>query len=265
MANTKALSQYRSRNLGTAFLAIASGSSDVIASLVLGQVFASVLGQVFASAMTGNTALLGIAINESNLLAASKPFTPLFGFVIGAAFASAIYSPGVPATRQPVVLRTLLLLEIGCLGAFAIVWQMADNPTKGLTLYGLILLCSIGMGIQGIAAKSINVPGVSTIVFTSTLAGIVLSVTEILLRRRSGVDFRSATKVQVAIFWGLRRRRGACGTARSERVRFAHLHAGRRGDFRPRMLRTPARPLDRDVRNRWLDAVNNGSGFAVSL
>jgi uncharacterized membrane protein YoaK (UPF0700 family) len=159
-----------------------------------------VLGQVFASAMTGNTALLGIAISEGNLLAASKPFTPLFGFVIGAAFASAIYSPGVPATRQPVVLRTLLLIEIGCLGAFAIIWQMADNPTKGVTLYGLILLCSIGMGIQGIAAKNINVPGVSTIVFTSTLAGIVLSVTEILLRRRSGVDFRSATKVQVAIF-----------------------------------------------------------------
>jgi uncharacterized membrane protein YoaK (UPF0700 family) len=192
MADIKAASAYHSRHLGAAFLAIASGGSDVIAFLLL--------GQVFASAMTGNTALLGIAISEGDLLAASKPFAPLLGFVVGAAFASAIYSPDVPAARQPVILRTLLLFEIACLGAFAIVWQLADDPTQGVILYVLILLCSIGMGIQGIAAKSVNVPGISTIVFTSTLAGIVQSVTDILLRRKDTLEFRSATKVQIAIF-----------------------------------------------------------------
>lgn len=197
MASSTASSGYHSRNLGTAFLAIASGSSDVIAFLML--------GQVFASAMTGNTALLGIAISEGDMLTASKPFTPLFGFIVGAVLASTIYNADDSGTRQHATLRTLLVLEIVCLGAFAIVWQMADGPAEGVTVYGLILLCSIGMGIQGIVAKGLNVPGVNTIVFTSTLASIAASVTEILMRRKHTADFRAATKLQIAIF-------GAYGT-----------------------------------------------------
>ncbi len=45
-----------------------------------------------------------------------------------------------------------------------------------------------------------KVPGVNTIVFTSTLASIVLSVTEIVLRRKDTFEFRAATKLQVGVF-----------------------------------------------------------------
>ncbi len=192
MTDGSASKDYSSNNLGMAFLAIASGSSDVIAFLML--------GHVFASAMTGNTALLGIAISEGRMLAASQPVTALLGFIAGAAVASTIYNPNDSAGRQSAILRNLLLLEIVCLGGFAIVWQLANHPTEGAAHYGLILLCSIGMGIQGIAAKRINAPGVNTIVFTSTLVSIVLSVTEILLRRTDSPVVRTATKRQIAIF-----------------------------------------------------------------
>lgn len=192
MASTSVPTLLRSNSLGTALLATASGSSDVIAFLLL--------GNVFASAMTGNTALLGIAISEGDMLAAAKPLTPLVGFIMGATFASVIYNPSDSVARKYAILRILLLLELLCLAAFAAAWQLVEVSTEGVASYGLIFLCSFGMGVQGIAAKVLKVPGVNTIVFTSTLASIVLSVTEIVLRRNNRVDFRSATRVQVAVF-----------------------------------------------------------------
>ena len=192
MASKSASIDYSSNNLGMAFLAISSGSSDVIAFLML--------GHVFASAMTGNTALLGIAVSEGNWLAASQPVTALLGFIAGAALASIIYNPAQSAVRHSTIVRTLLVFEAVCLGCFAIVWEMSDQPIAGFAQYGLILLCSIGMGIQGIAAKRVNAPGVNTIVFTSTLVTIVLSVTEILLRREDNPGIRTATKRQIAVF-----------------------------------------------------------------
>ena len=192
MADGGAPTDYGSSNPGMAFLAISSGSSDVIAFLVL--------GHVFASAMTGNTALLGIALSDGNLIAASQPASALLGFVAGAAFASVIHNPVAPSARQTTIVRTLLLFEACCLVAFALVWEAAGHPVGGAVHYVLILLCSFGMGIQGIAAKRINAPGVNTIVFTSTLVAIVLSVTEILLGRVDNSVIRSATKRQIAVF-----------------------------------------------------------------
>jgi len=184
--------KYGSSNFGMAFLAIASGSSDVIVFLML--------GHVFASAMTGNTALLGIAVSDGNWLAASQPVAALLGFVAGAALASTLYNPARSAVRQSTIVRTLLVFEAVCLGGFALVWEMSDHPTEGAVHYGLILLCSIGMGIQGIAAKRIDAPGVNTIVFTSTLVTITSSVTEILLGREDSPVIRTATKRQIAVF-----------------------------------------------------------------
>ena len=192
MIDASARSGHSTSGLGLAFLALASGSSDVIAFLTL--------GTVFTSAMTGNTALLGIAISKGTILAASQPAAALFGFVVGVAVATIVLDPGHAAARPAQALRNLLLVEVACLGSFALVWQIDGHPAEGAAGYALILLSATGMGIQGVAARHINVAAVSTIVFTSTLLTIVASATAILLRRSDGPDSWRPTRRQVAIF-----------------------------------------------------------------
>lgn len=192
MSDSDTTAGNRLNDLGIASLAIASGSADVIAFLTL--------GHVFASAMTGNTALLGIALSQGDLVAASQPITALAGFVVGAVVASLIFNPNAPAARQHAVVRGLVLLEIAGLAGFALLWHVTDHPPGGVALYALIVFSSVGMGVQGIAAKIINAPGVNTIVFTSTLVAIVLSLTEIAMGRKDSPKIRAATKRQVAVF-----------------------------------------------------------------
>lgn len=125
----------------------------------------------------------------------------MLAFVAGGVLGAAIYNPNAPVARQQSTLRLLLVLEIACLCAFAALWHLAGHPAAGSAPhYVLIVLCAAGMGIQGIAAKRINAPGVNTIVFTSTLVAIILSVTEIALGRVDTPAVRAATRGQVAAF-----------------------------------------------------------------
>ena len=55
-----------SGDVGLALLGFASGSMDALAFFNL--------GEVFPSAMTGNTALLGLALGQGHVIAASRPF-----------------------------------------------------------------------------------------------------------------------------------------------------------------------------------------------
>lgn len=180
------------KDLGTAFLAAASGGSDVIAFLML--------GHVFASAMTGNTALLGIALSRGDLAGALLPITALTSFVLGAVVGSVIYNPNATARRRHATLRGLVGLEVACLAGFALIWQIVGHPADGFAQYALIMTSAFAMGVQGIAAKIINAPGVNTIVFTSTLVAIVLSLTEFLLGRRDSPEVRAATWRQIEAF-----------------------------------------------------------------
>ena len=91
-------------NLGLAALSLASGCTDVLSFLEL--------GNLFASAMTGNTALLAVAIGSGELLAASRSLTALVGFGLGVALATAVKAAWhvPPDARRG--LSWLLLLEL---------------------------------------------------------------------------------------------------------------------------------------------------------
>ena len=78
---------------------------------------------------------------------------------------------GFRPLRRPL----LLLLEMCCLTAFAAVLSFGGPPGESLIMYWLILLSSVGMGIQGVAARHIRSPGINRIVFTSTLISIVMA------------------------------------------------------------------------------------------
>src|SRR5262249_23047376 len=180
-------------DLGLALLALASGSTDVMAFLTL--------GNIFTSAMTGNMALLSIAVGQGRLISALLSFLALIGFVFGVVVATAIYDPGKSSARA--VLRPLVTLEIACLAGFAVAWYVVDRSLESTGLDALILLSATAMGIQGVIARHINAPGINTIVFTSTLVAIVMSVTGALARPSLPIRIRTARQIGVFLAYGL--------------------------------------------------------------
>jgi len=180
-------------DVGLAALAAASGMTDVMSFLAL--------GDVFTSAMTGNAALLGIALSQGRIVPAMHSLSALFGFALGASLGAAIsLRKGKDNAAAIDVVRLLLRLEICCLAAFAAILTFTGPPPENAALYGLILFSSIGMGLQGIAARQINAPGINTIVFTSTLISIITSVAGVLMRRSESRNLHPDTKRQIGIF-----------------------------------------------------------------
>ena len=174
-------------------LVLGSGVTDVTAFLTL--------DNVFTSAMTGNTALLGIALSGGNWTAAVHAFSALVGFTFGAVIGALLYSDYHRQSGRLAHVAPLLLIELICLGLFAALLTFLTPPHESVVVYLLILLSAIGMGLQGVAARQINSPGINTIVFTSTLISIVISMTSaVLVREDAAQTLGSNTKRQIAMF-----------------------------------------------------------------
>jgi uncharacterized membrane protein YoaK (UPF0700 family) len=183
---------FGAKALGLLWLSFASGSTDVLSFLEF--------GDVFTSAMTGNTALLAIAIGRGHLLAASRSLTALVGFAAGVMLAVAVRDLGGGARDPQRTLRRLLLVEIVCLGGCAALWSASRASLVGDVLYVVIMLSAVSMGIQGVAARVIGATGVSTIVFTSVLISIVMSLTATFGRRSSQVAPLADIRAHLATF-----------------------------------------------------------------
>jgi uncharacterized membrane protein YoaK (UPF0700 family) len=182
-------------DLGLALLALTSGGSDAISVLTL--------GKVFTSAMTGNTALLGIAISQGRIWDALLGFSALTGFVAGVATAAGVseYCSDLSLAR---VLRPLFALEAVYLGCFALVWTLARHPAESGSVFGLVVLSAAAMGIQSAVARRINAPGINTIVFTSTLVSIVTSITGAVVRRaRPLVGFATGREIGIFVTYAI--------------------------------------------------------------
>ncbi len=167
-------------------LAFAAGSADVFAFVRF--------HDVFTSAMTGNTALLGLALGRGHLVAASRSLAALSGFSVGAAGATLIVDSGArlgEATRMTRVLRRLLGAEFGLLLLVALSWTLAPMPVHHTLLYALIITASMAMGVQSVAARLIDVPGIPTVVFTTTLTMIMMALTR-MIRQRGARNPRTA-------------------------------------------------------------------------
>ena len=155
--------------LGLVLLSFASGATDVLAFLKL--------GHLFTSAMTGNTALLAIAIGQGHLAAAGRSLTALLGFAVGVALATVVNAARVGHSDAPADPKRLLLLEILFLVGCAALWSASPEPIEGSVLYLIVSLSAVSMGIQAMAAHTVNVSGISTIVFTTVVVRIVSNIT----------------------------------------------------------------------------------------
>ena len=154
-----------------ALLTFVSSITDVLSFLAL--------SHVFTSGMTGNTALLGLALGQGQIFTASHAACALAGFVLGLA-GGALLSR---RASHRVGLAALLALEALCLGIFCAIWFGFERPAESAAIYLLIALSATGMGIQVVAARRINVPGIPTVVFTATLTNIVMAATDAVARR----------------------------------------------------------------------------------
>jgi starvation-inducible DNA-binding protein len=83
------------------------------------------------------------------------------------------------------------------------------------------LLETSGMGIQSVAARQVGRPGITTVVFTSTLTSIVTSVTEAMLRPPHRLPI--ATKRQIGMFLIYGVGAGICGLLASQGAWIAFL------------------------------------------
>ena len=183
--NTTPTRRLARMDLILALLTFASSITDVLSFLAL--------SNVFTSGMTGNTALLGLAVGQGQIFTASHSASALAGFVFGVACGA--FCSGTPIERAG--LGGLLALEALCLGAYCAVWAAFEHPAGSLAIYVLIALSATGMGIQTVAARRINVPGIPTVVFTTTLTNIVMAGTAAIARR---MPLSFDTKRQIGIF-----------------------------------------------------------------
>ena len=133
---------------------------------------------VFTSAMTGNLALLGLALGQGHLALATHSLFALLGFMLGAIVASAL------AERPFWQGERILLLELVGLLIFAGGWWLWGFPTGGGQLAVMILASAAAMGVQSVLARHINVAGVPSVVFTNTLTSILISLTRAAQQRQ---------------------------------------------------------------------------------
>ncbi|GAA5233795.1 DUF1275 domain-containing protein [Verticiella sediminum] len=150
--------------LGLALLSFAAGSTDAIAFLAL--------ENVFTSAMSGNTVLLGVAIGRGDFDAALHSFAALFGFMTGVSLASLAFAKSGRGSGWA------LGLEASFLAVFAALWLWVDDPVRSPGVYGFIVISAVAMGLQGGIGRKIGVPGIMTVIFTSTYTAIVSDLIE---------------------------------------------------------------------------------------
>jgi uncharacterized membrane protein YoaK (UPF0700 family) len=166
-------------------LAYAAGAMDVFSFLKF--------HQVFTSAMTGNTALLGLGLGQGHFRAASYSFTALAGFALGNI--TATFTDETNADRP--TWRRLLAVELSGLALVAVLWGLFAHPLHEAQLYALIMLSAGSMGVQSVIARKINLPGITTVVFTTTLTLIMMGVTSIVMGRADAKERVNARRQSV--------------------------------------------------------------------
>ena len=179
-------------DLGLALLAIGAGSMDALGFFAL--------GGALPSAMTGNTALLGLALGQGHFAAAAPPLAAGIGFVLGAALATALLQLCLARLSVHRAAGWLLAVEAVLLAGFLLLWLLGGRPASGAGLYVLILLGAGGMGVQSVVARQDDRPGITTVVFTSTLTAIVIALTKALLAKPHRLGF--AAKRQLFVYLG---------------------------------------------------------------
>ena len=121
---------------------------------------------VFTANMTGNLIFISLGITGEATIPVLRAFLALGGFALGAAAAGRFLRPGFAQWRIPV--------SILFVGVTLAVCALAHGLGSGSTavLDALTVALAFAMGVQAMAARRVGVGDVTTVVVTSTLAGL---------------------------------------------------------------------------------------------
>lgn len=131
------------------------------------------LGRIFTANMTGNVVFLGFAVAGVPGFSAARAVVSLVGFLAGALLGGRLGAWLVHASRRRWLL-TVATLEAGLLFAAAWVARGYDleTTTPGTSLYAMIVLTAVAMGLRNATVRRLAVADLTTTVLTLTLTGI---------------------------------------------------------------------------------------------
>jgi len=146
-------------------LTVTTGLVDAVS--VLG------LGRVFTANMTGNVVFLGFAAAGIPGFSIARAVVSLVGFVVGAMLGGRLGVAMAGMARRHWLL-TVAVVEAGLF--FAAAWVAMGYDIVTLmpvpTLYALIVLTAVAMGLRNATVRRLAVPDLTTTVLTLTLTGI---------------------------------------------------------------------------------------------
>lgn len=148
----------------------------VVLTLTTGAVDAAsflALGNVFGSVITGNMVLLGVAAGTGRSALAVHSGVALAGYMAGVAVGAplAVRQASDDGATWPPSVTVTLLVELGVLSAFSVVWELAGSAPRGTLQLALVFVLAAAMGLQAAAVRRLG--QMSTTYLTSTLTGLV--------------------------------------------------------------------------------------------
>jgi uncharacterized membrane protein YoaK (UPF0700 family) len=131
------------------------------------------LGHVFTANMTGNAVLLGLSVGQGQALAAFRSVFALVGFIFGVAVGAVLsHRSGTDLDQRRAFLGPMYA-ETAALVVFALFLHLPFIPRTPTTIYLLIGISALAMGIQSAAVRRLNLPGIATTVLTGTITSMV--------------------------------------------------------------------------------------------
>jgi len=128
------------------------------------------LDRVFTGNMTGNVVILGMALLGADHLPVLGPCVALAGFMLGATIAGRVLKPEPAGWSRR---TTGLLTAVGVIMTVVAAALFAHTPRTGDPVSMVITgALAAAMGLQAATARHLAVKDITTVVVTSTLAGL---------------------------------------------------------------------------------------------
>ncbi|MFR9758039.1 YoaK family protein [Streptomyces sp. TR06-5] len=151
------------RVAGLLVLTFSSGMVDAVGFIAL--------GHVFCALATGNVLFLGLAVAGEPQLGVSNTVAALGSFVVGLAAGHhailRLLARGRDWFRITIGAETVVLAAAAAAG-----WGLTARPPGelGLRHYGVVVMLALAMGARTATTHRVGVPGLSTILITTSLA-----------------------------------------------------------------------------------------------